>query len=252
MSQKIVDIPPFLMAQMKKKIVEAIDTREQPLYATFDADGTLWSGDAGESFFKYQIAECGLKGLPADPWGHYLEMKDVDAPQSCLWLAQINKGRNIDEVREWAKNCFKSSKHLQIHKSQLELIDFLRKNAVEVFVVTASIKWAVEPGAELLGFDSDHVLGIETLARNGILSDEGIYPLSHGAGKADVFLKATHGIRPILASGNTMSDIPLIELATHVNLAVASDEPGGLVFESENKLLEFAKVRSWFSHRFRV
>src|SRR6185503_10886013 len=134
--------------------------------------------------------------------------------------------------------------------SQIELLKFLRSHGVEIFVVTASIKWAVEPAALALGIDHDHVLGIETLSQDEVLSDQGIFPLSYGPGKADVLLKATRGVRPLLASGNTMSDVPLIELATHVPLAVASDEPGGLVFESERKLQELGLQRGWFCHRF--
>lgn len=242
-----------LWADIKTRIDQAIASAKGPHYAAFDADGTLWPHDAGETFFRYQIAE-GLPyappGLKGDPWEHYCEVKKVDAPASCLLLAQINKGLSLSEVRAKAQKCFESTALFPMYESQKELISYLHSKGVEVFVVTASIKWAVEPFAKKMGIDFDHVLGIEVTEENGKLTDKGVYPLSIDAGKAKVLLLRTGGARPILAAGNTTHDAHLIETATHIHLAVASALPGEVNVATEARLKSIAKDKGWLHHSF--
>lgn len=236
--------------RIKASVLEAKKKNPGPYYAAFDADGTLWSCDAGETFFRYQIEKCNLKDLPSDPWGYYLEMKETDAPGSCLLLAQINKGQTEQQVRQWADACFREYKNFPFYKSKRELFDFLKINGIETFVVTASIKWAVEPAARALGLDNDHVIGVETVKKNGVLTEKGVEPLPYGPGKADAFLARTKGIHPILSAGNTISDAPLIDTSVGVKLAVASHEPGDTTHENEMLLKEHALTNGWLWHQY--
>jgi phosphoserine phosphatase len=245
--------PSELWTALKSKIDLAISSSRGPHYAAFDADGTLWPLDAGESFFRYQIHE-GIphrpSGMVGDPWKHYTEMKKTDVAASCLLLAQINKGLSLSKVREKALACQKGISNFPIHESQRDLIAYLHQQGVEVFVVTASIKWAVEPFAALLGIDFDHVLGIEVKEENGLLTDQGVYPLSLDSGKATVLLNRTQGVRPLLAAGNTTHDAHLIETATHVPLALSSALPGEVNVATESRLAGIAKDKKWFYHSF--
>ncbi len=221
-----------------------------PHYAVFDADGTLWPLDAGETFFTYQLAKSGLGELPKDPWGHYWHLKDFDAPASCLWLAQINKGVSVSKVRQWADECYSDPNEFPIHRSMYDLVKWLLESGVKVYIVTASIKWAVEAPARRLGLTNENVLGIETEEKGGVLTDVGKFPLTFGAGKAEVFLKFSDNVRPILAAGNAFSDSFLVETATHVNLAISSDPPGEHTHASEMKMREHALKKGWLTHSF--
>ena len=55
--------------------IKELKSKNQALYAAFDADGTLWDTDLGENFFNYQIDQKQVP-LPANPFQHYLEMKN--------------------------------------------------------------------------------------------------------------------------------------------------------------------------------
>lgn len=228
-------------------------TRENPgrKIAAFDADGTLWDADAGETFFAWQIKNCDLPALPPDPWAHYHALKNPDPRVAYVWLAQISAGQTLTQVRDWAKACFAAHAQWPVFNSQRRLIEHLRKHDFEIFIVTASIKWAVEPVAGLLGIEFDHVIGIETEIINGVVSTTPRHPITWREGKADGLLAHTGGVRPIIASGNTVGDIALVSLATHVQLAVSTqNQPGGL-FEEEAKLRAEANARGWLRHDFR-
>ncbi|MGE3973636.1 MAG: HAD family hydrolase [Bdellovibrionales bacterium] len=241
-----------LWSNIKSRVDQAL-RQPGPHYAAFDADGTLWPLDAGETFFRYQIKE-GIPYRPpemtGDPWDHYCAVKKVDVPASCLLLAQINKGLKLTEVRQKAQKCFETTTHFPVHESQRELIAYLQDKKVEVFVVTASIKWAVEPFAKSMGIDAGHVLGIEVTEEGGVLTDQGVYPLSVDAGKATVLLERTKGVRPILASGNTTHDAHLVETASTAPLAVASALPGEVNVATEARLKGIAQEKGWLHHSF--
>ncbi len=225
--------------------------RPTPLIAAFDADGTLWDDDAGETFFKWQITKCGLKNLPADPWAHYHKMKELDPIPAYLWLAQISAGHSIEQMRAWAQECFNERPDWPVFQSQKKLIELLRTKGFEIYIVTASIKWAVEPVAAHVGVDFDHVLGITTEIKNGVIANEAVLPITWRQGKAEGLLKATSGVRPVLASGNTLGDIALLQTATRVRLAVSTqDKPGGL-FNEEQRLAVEAEKQGWRRHLFR-
>lgn len=244
------EFSPELWETIEKSIQIAIQSGA-PRIAAFDADGTLWDQDAGETFFDWEIKNAGLKNLPPDPWAHYFALKKIDPITAYIWLAQINEGIKLSEVRDWAKTCFSEIKNWPVFESQKKLISFLRSFQFEVYIVTASIKWAVEPIASLVGVDSDHVLGVATETIDGIVTKQGVFPVTWRQGKADGLLAATRGARPILASGNTYGDIAMLETATHVRLAITTqNKPGGL-FEEESKLAIEANQRGWLRHRFR-
>lgn len=220
--------------------------------AAFDADGTLWDADAGETFFDWQIHNCKLTAFEGlDPWKHYHDLKKPDPRVGYVWLAQISAGQPLAEVRKWAVECFRSLPPWPVFDSQRRLIALLRELDFEVYVVTASIKWAVEPVAALLGIDFDHVIGIETEIRDGLVTDIVKPPITWRDGKAEGLLAATGGVRPILCAGNTYGDIALLQTATHVRLALSTQsEPGGL-YDEETKLFEHASTEKWHIHPFR-
>jgi len=246
--------PEDYWAKIQQTILDvnlAAKQQNSKAYAVFDADGTLWDMDLGENFFNFQIDQRCVD-LPSHPWNHYLEMKKVnnDPRSAYLWLAQINAGKSLDQVRNWAKQAFAAIQPVPIFTEQKKIIDLFHKNEIEVFIVTASIKWAVEPGAMALGIDSDHVIGVETEVDGGLITDKAILPITYKSGKLEALLKRTNNTMPFFASGNTIGDIDLLNAATHLQLAVSAASRDDRIFQSENELLKIAELNNWLRHRF--
>ncbi len=237
------------LADLKTKLKKAKAETQGPWIAAFDADGTLWDIDLGELFFEHQIQNCNLK-LPTDPWKYYEDAKKVDPPTAYLWLAQINKGQPLKRVQTWAENTFVENSPFPIFKFQKDLIAFLHEERFLVYVVTASVKWAVEPGAQRLGIPASRVLGITTKVRDGVISDIQDGPITYRAGKAEALLKATNGVRPIFCAGNTLGDLHLLESATHVAAAIVSQKPDEHLFSTEQELQTQARLNDWICFDF--
>lgn len=238
-----------LRESLYKKIDAALKQSEGPLYAAFDADGTIWEFDMGDEFFYYQIDNCNL-ALPENPKHYYKSLKQKNPPEAYLWLAQINEGRSLEQVRTWATECF-NSLEVPFFPAQKELISYLKANKVEVYIVTASIKWAVEPGARALGLSDDNVIGVSTKIENGIITNTQDGPITYKEGKALALLQKTKGIKPILCSGNTMGDKNLLAAASNISLAVNSAAKDTENYSTEWELNQLAQNNSWYTHCFK-
>lgn len=243
--------PDDFWQKIETTITDLKSKSTQPLVAAFDADGTLWDTDLGENFFHYQIEHKQVP-LPPEPFQEYLDKKAInnDPRDAYVWLAQINQGKTLSEVRDWATLAFQSIQPSPIFVDQKKLIDLFLKNNIDVYIVTASIKWAVEPGARALGLTNDHVIGVETEVHDNIISDKAVLPITYRHGKVDALLKQTNGRFPFFSSGNSSGDIELLQAATHLRLAVSAASRDDRLFKSEKELTDIAIQKNWLHHRF--
>jgi phosphoserine phosphatase len=240
---------PELDAQL---VAAADDIRKnlpRPHIAAFDADGTLWQTDVGELFFQYQIDCCDLPNMPADPWHYYETLKKTDHRAAYLWLAQINKGQSFNDVRKWAQASVNAAAPLPVFAPQARLIQYLTSHQFEIYIVTASVQWAVAPAAHLVGVKSEHVLGIQTAIEDGVVTDRQHGELTWREGKATGLIKTT-GVAPHLSVGNTIGDEALLRAATHTRLAICSGSSVGELAQSEEGLQQVARAEKWLTHQF--
>jgi HAD superfamily phosphoserine phosphatase-like hydrolase len=234
------------LAELKKNQSKTAD----PLVALFDADGTLWDTDLGENLFHFTI-DNRLVELPPNPWEHYLELKkkNSDPRDAYLWLAQIYKGQSIDQVRKWADEALKTLQPFPVFDDQKKLIDTLNNSGVTIKIITASITWAVQPGARFLGLEDSSVIGVETVVKNGIVTDEKSGVITYRKGKVEGY-NQNHSAIPFLAVGNSEGDVELLEYASHIKLAVSAANREDKLYKSEFQLQQIAKERHWHFHRF--
>lgn len=217
--------------------------------AAFDADGTLWDTDLGETFFHHQI-DNKLVALPEEPWNYYETTKAAEPTKAYLWLAQICQGKTLQQIHNWAIEAVQGHHPLPVFLEQKKLIDLFLSKGVKIYIVTASVKWAVEPGAEILGLTKQNVLGVETIVEGGIVTDRQKGVITYRQGKVEALLEATGGKKPFFASGNTMGDYHLLQSATHLGLAVSAASRDDKLFKTEKELQEKAAEFSWLTHRF--
>ncbi|MBL7554848.1 MAG: haloacid dehalogenase-like hydrolase [Bdellovibrionaceae bacterium] len=246
---KYKSYPETFWKQLNETLAE-LKKNQTPLVALFDADGTLWDTDLGENLFHYTI-DNRLVELPPNPWEHYLELKkkNSDPRDAYLWLAQIYKGQTLDQVRKWADDALKSLQPFPVFDDQRKLINLLKNHQVTIKVITASIAWAVEPGARALGLLDSDVIGVETRVQNGIVTDEKAGVITYRGGKVEGY-KAKHKDQPFLAVGNSEGDVELLEFSSHLRLAVSAANREDRLYKSEYHLQEIAKSKNWHFHRF--
>ena len=246
---KYKDYSPDIWKRIHTTLEEVLKVDSHPV-AAFDADGTLWDTDLGENFFQHQIKHKLVK-LPSEPWEHYQKMKAENPQKAYLWLAQICEGQTLGQVHSWAKEALRTLHPVPVFSEQRKLIDLFLSKGVQIYIITASVKWSVEPGAEMLGLPYESVIGVETSVENNVITDEQKGIITYKQGKVDALLEKTGGKKPFFASGNTMGDFQLLQVATNLRLAVsAASESDKKLYNTEVELHQHAVSNAWLSHRF--
>lgn len=231
--------------QIKKEIKVCL-AQETQAVAAFDADGTLWPGDVGITFFKYQIENALLPHLSLS-FEEFLNKKQKESlPETLLWMAQVNKGVSLKTLQQWVGQSLEPLLNLSsVFQDIRTIVTYLLKNKVEVYIVSASFKWTLEPLAKIFHIPFKNVLGVTTKVNQGLLTEELDGCITWNQGKVEALLKATKGRKPFLSAGNTLNDLPLLESATHMRLTVASAPKEKINHSSEQALLKIAKERNW-------
>jgi phosphoserine phosphatase len=245
---KYKDFSPDLISEISSAL-KLQKAEGKKLVAAFDADGTLWDTDIGEAFFDYLIKTKKVR-LPQNPWNFYLDLKNKKAVEAYYWLCEILEGLPLSLVKTWAKEAIDLQHPIPIFPQQQKLIEFFQSNQVEIYVVTASVKWSVEPAAALLGITPSHVLGIATtITAEGLVTKNRMLPPTYREGKPQVLIQHTNGVLPFFCCGNSMGDKDLLEIA-RLKLAVSSsaNQPG--LKDSESELQDYALKNRWLRHSF--
>jgi phosphoserine phosphatase len=116
-----------------------------------------------------------------------------------------------------------------------KLIDFLRANEVQVWIVSASPDVAVRTAMKHFGLPGE-VIALRSKLDDGVISTDVEAPYSVGEGKVDCIKMFIHaGHRPLVAVGDSMHDVPMLEYA-HIRAVVDCNE----------KLANEARRRHWF------
>lgn len=233
--------------QIRQRLDQIKASPKQNKIAVFDLDGTIWNSDVGEAFFDFQVRNklaSPLQNFP-DPWDYYKKLELSNVVGAYGWLAQINKGYLESDLRKIASEFH--SKHFsgKIHPAVRDLIHELRSANIEVWICTASIRWAVEPILPELCVLPENLIAVEVVVDpKGILTDIIVPPLPYGQGKK-VALETLLKEPPVLVVGNSRGDLDMLGLATEMSLVVGFEPRRKEISESEDYLREYATKKGW-------
>jgi phosphatidylglycerophosphatase C len=213
-----------------------------------DADGTLWSGDVGFDLFKSALAERALlpavrSALAAEAHGAGLSVADADdANAIALRLLAAWAAGDYDDGRAFQMMAWAFAGHTpaaaldlaqraldgaglasRVHEPVRVVVRWAQRAGVEVWIVSASPRAAVEVGARLFEVPPSRVLAVTPIVEGGLLSLELEQPVPFDVGKPRALAAAAPGALLLAAFGDSSSDGPLF-LGAQVAVAVEPHE----------------------------
>src|SRR5215831_14983056 len=112
-----------------------------PTLAVFDCDGTIWSGDAGEGFFDWELK----RGVLPDEtvrWARarYADYRagKVSEDDMCGEMVTINKGLKETDLLALAREFFTANFVSRIFPEIKELISRLQESGCDVWAVSST------------------------------------------------------------------------------------------------------------------
>jgi HAD superfamily phosphoserine phosphatase-like hydrolase len=211
----------------------------KPTLSVFDCDGTLWSGDAGEGFFSWELEQNLISGDVAD-WARkryaaYREGK-VSEDQMCGEMVTIHRGLTEAEVERAAIRYFDQYCVADIFPEMHQLVKLLQKQNSDIWVVSSTNEWVIRAAMRHFGIAPEKVIAAAVRVVDGIITDR-LVQVPSGEGKPAA-IKKEIGRNPDAAFGNSVWDVDMLMLARHA-----------FAINPTHQLENTAKLRGWPIYR---
>jgi phosphoserine phosphatase len=203
------------LTSVQTEFVESVLSLK-PLVAAFDCDGTLWSGDAGEGFFSWEL-ERGLVSAPIARWARarYADYKArlVDEDTMCGEMVTMHHGLQEEVVQQACDDYFNAGIGISIFPEMRQLVERLRESGCDVWAVSSSNQWVIRSGMRSFGIPQDRILAADVAVENGTISDR-LIRVPSGPGKVEA-------LRTVLKSpldcafGNAIWDREMLAMSKH-------------------------------------
>lgn len=248
--------------EIEEAVDEALANADNP-FAVFDFDNTCIVNDIGEATLAYicgheLLRDRSLLG-EEDSSGGYHErvfhtyhslVKEGRLKAAYMLNARMFSGFSQGEAEaatltaiaeEGKKIGSKMLYDVHIERGLarrdvvLSLMEHLRKRGVHIWIVSASPEPCVRAAMQHFGIMGE-LIGVRSILRDGIFVSELEIPMPIIEGKVECMLAhidASHA--PILAIGDSMSDLPMLETAEIK-----------VVVDRGNELSKIARERGWF------
>ncbi len=154
------------------EFVETVLTLK-PRIATFDCDGTLWSGDAGEGFFSWEL-EQGLVSEEIVSWARarYADYRagKVAEEVMCGEMVTMHRGLQEEVVQQACDTYFAKCNRPQHFPGDARTgrAPACIRCGCDVWAVSSSNQWIIRSAMRYFGIPQNRILAAEVAIDNGI------------------------------------------------------------------------------------
>ena len=187
-----------------------------PRIATFDCDGTLWSGDAGEGFFSWEM-EQGLVSpeIARCARARYADYRagKVAEDVMCGEMVTMHRGLREEDVQRACDTYFALGVEKGIFPEMPHLVRGLRDSGCDVWAVSSSNQWIIRSAMRSFGVPPERILAAEAAVEDGVITDR-LVRVPSGPGKVEAIESAIK-VPPDCAFGNAIWDREMLALSKH-------------------------------------
>jgi phosphoserine phosphatase len=191
--------------------------RLRPRVAALDCDGTLWSGDAGERFFDWElkqgdVVDAALDRPMRERYAAY-KRGEVDETTMCGEMVAMHQGVPERKLMDAAVRFFEQLFVVQIFPEMRDLVLRLQENGCEIWAVSSSNEWVIRAGMKHFGIPESRILAAKVELDRGIATQR-LIRVPSGAGKPEA-LRKNVGKEIDAAFGNSRWDAEMLVMAKH-------------------------------------
>jgi phosphoserine phosphatase len=187
-----------------------------PRLAVFDCDGTLWSGDAGEGFFDWEL-KGGVVSDEIVRWARtrYADYRagKVSEDDMCGEMVTLHQGLKETDVLALGRQFFEENFVRRIFPEMRELIARLQATGCDVWAVSSTNQWVIREAMAYVGIAPEKILAASGEVKDGVITGK-LTRVPSGPGKPRAILEVI-GKAPDAAFGNSRWDADMLTLARY-------------------------------------
>jgi HAD superfamily phosphoserine phosphatase-like hydrolase len=207
------------LTSLQTEFVESV-LNLKPRVAAFDCDGTLWSGDAGEGFFSWELEQEQEKRLVPEEivrWARsrYADYKAGQVAEDimCGEMVTMHRGLREEVVQQACDAYFAQAIAPNIFSEMRQLVQRLRASGCDVWAVSSSNQWIIRSAMRSFGIPQNRILAAETAVENGTITDR-LIRVPSGPGKPEA-IRSVLKSAPDCAFGNAIWDREMLAMSKH-------------------------------------
>jgi phosphoserine phosphatase len=188
----------------------------RPRVAAFDCDGTLWSGDAGETFFDWEIKRgVVIPEVARAMRARYAEYKagNVSEDDMCGEMVTMHEKLSEALVMEAATEFMSAAFPGRVFPEMQELVNRLQGAECEIWAVSSSNEWVIRAGMKQFGIPHDRILAAKVELDGNLITNR-LVRVPSGPGKPKVLRQVVNKTIDA-AFGNSKWDIDMLAHARH-------------------------------------
>jgi HAD superfamily phosphoserine phosphatase-like hydrolase len=184
--------------------------------AAFDCDGTLWSGDAGETFFRWEMEKGVVSAEVAQAMrARHAEYKagKVSEDDMCGEMVTMHRGISDVVMMQAASDFMGHSFPGHIFPEMQELVQSMHEQGCEIWAVSSSNEWVIRAGMKQFGIAESRILAAKVEVEDGIVTNR-LVRVPSGPGKPKA-LREVAAKKIDAAFGNSRWDADMLADARH-------------------------------------
>jgi len=226
-----------------KEFLAASESEKGRKIAVFDGDGTVLG-----QVPHYLADECMYLYAKSKP-GFRTELVNEMVKQSNVSLPYVQNrvkllsGLSLAELRQMGKDCYHKYYEGKVYEPMKELIENLKKNGFEIWVVSASPEAMYQQFlSEELKIPMTNIIGVKSIIRNGVITDEIIQPVPQDKGKMEA-IESFIQDKPLLVAGNSRGDKEMIEFSRGIKMIINPDTH--VAEDQQESIASYAEKNKW-------
>jgi phosphoserine phosphatase len=188
---------------------------------------------------------------------YFDQLAERKTAKACADIVKLWSGFTAAEIREIAEETFlheyaqslgtrtlgryELPRGVRFIRESVAILRRLTEIGFDIWAVSGSSQWSVEPVFRRLGVPADHVIGIGLVCANGVYTPEVVTPIPVLEGKVDALRHHIPG-QPVFVASDSVYDIPLLEYSSRLKLLVNSRNEASDSFFREGAII---KDSSW-------
>jgi len=200
--------------------------------ALFDCDGTILGQVphylADEALYRYAKANYAGKNdsLSLSKMKLVEEMLGMSNTESAYVENRIHffSGLTVEEIEAIGRDTYNQMYRGKLYPEIQQLIHNLEDFGFEIWVMTASPEYLYQGFvSEVMGIPKNRIIGMKSVVKNGITTDELVIPTTQDIGK-EQYIHTCIKSAPLLVVGNSRGDMEMMHTSVGLKMMVNPDD----------------------------